>query len=194
MAPMSLPDPSELTREQGRTVLGLAANAIEQGLRSEHVEPALDRFDEALRRERASFVTLQIEGRLRGCIGTLEAVRPLALDVFANARSAAFRDPRFGPVTEVEWARLDIHVSILSLPEEMRFASESDLLAQLRPGVDGLVLEEGARRGTFLPSVWETLSESRDFLSQLKRKAGLPQDYWSRSLRVSRYTTQSIPR
>jgi AmmeMemoRadiSam system protein A len=191
--PMSFPDQAGLNEEQGQIVLDLAVDAIEQELRREHVEPSLDQFDEALCRNRASFVTLQIAGQLRGCIGTLEALRPLALDVFANARSAAFRDPRFAPLTDAEFARLDIHVSILSLPEAMSFGSEADLIAQLRPGVDGLVLEEGARRGTFLPSVWESLQDPRDFFSQLKRKAGLPEGYWSHTLRVSRYTTQSIP-
>ncbi len=193
MAPMSSAETKEFTAAQQQAVLRLAADAIERGLRNEGHEPVLESLDEVLRSERASFVTLELDGRLRGCIGTLEAYRPLAVDVAANAWAAAFRDPRFLPVTRPEVERLEIHVSVLSPPEPMAFCSEADLLAQLRPFVDGLVLEEGVRRGTFLPSVWDSLPDAGEFLAQLKRKAGLPPDYWSETLRVGRYTTQSIP-
>lgn len=193
MVPMSSAEPNEFTAAQQETVLRLATDAIERGLRNEGHEPVLESLDEVLRSERASFVTLELDGRLRGCIGTLEAYRALAVDVAANAWAAAFRDPRFLPVTRPEAERLEIHVSVLSAPEPIAFSSEADLLAQLRPFVDGLVLGEGARRGTFLPSVWDSLPDAGEFLAQLKRKAGLPPDYWSETLRVDRYTTQSIP-
>jgi AmmeMemoRadiSam system protein A len=113
--------------------------------------------------------------------------------VASNAYSAAFEDPRFAPLERGEFERLDIHLSLLSAPEPIQFGSEKDLLAQIRPSLDGLVLEEGARRGTFLPSVWEQLPDPVEFLRHLKRKAGLPADYWSATLRVSRYTSESIP-
>ncbi len=142
---------------------------------------------------RATFVTLTIDAQLRGCIGTLEARRALVEDVASNAYSAAFEDPRFAPLERAEFERLDIHLSLLSAPEPIQFGSEKDLLAQIRPSLDGLVLEEGARRGTFLPSVWEQLPDPVEFLRHLKRKAGLPADYWSATLRVSRYTSESIP-
>jgi len=143
-----------------------------------------------LMEERATFVTLEIGGRLRGCIGMLEACRPLAKDVAHNARAAAFEDPRFPPVSRKEFESLEIHISVLSPPEEMRFTSEADLLARIRPGVDGLILQEGCRRGTFLPSVWDELSEKELFFAHLKLKAGLPGTYWSDSLQVFRYTTE----
>ena len=130
--------------------------------------------------------------QLRGCIGTLEACRPLAEDVSRNAWAAAFRDPRFPPLQESELAGLDIHISVLSEAEPVTFGSEQDLLGRIRPGVDGLILEERSARGTFLPSVWESLPEPEQFLAHLKLKAGLPADYWSASVRMWRYTTQSF--
>ena len=143
--------------------------------------------------KRATFVTLSIHGQLRGCIGMLEACRPLAVDVAENACAAAFGDPRFEPLGKKEFEQLDIHISVLSPPEEMFFSSEDDLLRQIRPGMDGLILQEGSRRGTFLPSVWEELPGKELFWRHLKRKAGLPVDYWSQSLRVFRYTAECIP-
>jgi AmmeMemoRadiSam system protein A len=143
--------------------------------------------------KRATFVTLTIGGHLRGCIGTLEARRPLAEDVAENARAAAFEDPRFPPLTRAELGKLEIRISILSPSEEMKVTSEEDLLRQIRPGVDGLVLQEGFRRGTFLPSVWEELPAKKEFWMHLKLKAGLPPDYWSDTVRVFRYTTDCFP-
>jgi hypothetical protein len=175
------------------TLLHLARASIRHGLQRGvplPVQPA--EFGEALRRIGASFVTLEQEGRLRGCIGHLEAVQPLVIDVTENAYNAAFRDPRFTPVREDELERIEIEISLLSQAHPLHFASEEDLIDQLRPGVDGLILEDGRHRGTFLPSVWSTLPEPRAFLSQLKRKAGLPSDHWSGSVRVSRYTTESF--
>ena len=146
-----------------------------------------------LKEERATFVTLTIGGALRGCIGMLEACRPLVEDVAENACAAAFDDPRFEPLSKEEFDELDIHISVLSPPEEMTFVSEKDLLERVRPGVDGLILQEGGRRGTFLPSVWEELPDKELFLMHLKMKAGLPNTYWSDSLRVFRYTAEYFP-
>jgi hypothetical protein len=175
------------------TLLRLARASIRHGLQrgvALPVQPA--EYGEALRRIGASFVTLEEQGQLRGCIGHLEAVQPLVIDVTENAYNAAFRDPRFNPVREEELERIAIEISLLSPAHPLRFASEDELVEQLRPGVDGLILEDGAHRGTFLPSVWSALPERRAFLAQLKRKAGLPPDHWSASLRVSRYTTESF--
>lgn len=138
----------------------------------------------------ASFVTLEIRGRLRGCIGSLQAHRALAVDVADNAFAAAFRDSRFPPLDAGELPSLDLHVSVLTKPVPMSFRDEADLLAQLRPGIDGLILSDGPYRGTFLPSVWEQLPDRRDFLAHLKRKAGLPTDHWSPSVQVLRYETE----
>lgn len=141
---------------------------------------------------RASFVTVNIVGKLRGCIGSVIAHQPLLLDVITNAYKAGFGDPRFPPLTMEELQSADIHVSILSTPRPLAFNGEKDLIAKARPDVDGLILQEGNRRGLFLPSVWEGLPKSEDFIRNLKRKAGLPMDYWSDGIRVFRYTTESF--
>jgi len=140
----------------------------------------------------ASFITLEKKGQLRGCIGSLQAHRPLITDVVTNASSAAFKDPRFPAVKAEELGDLVLKISILSAPEEMKFTSEADLLAQIRPGEDGLILQDGSKRGTFLPQVWEQLPEISQFWSHLKRKAGLPDDHWSKTLQVWRYSTESF--
>ncbi len=142
--------------------------------------------------DRATFVTLQINGQLRGCIGTLEARQSLVEDIVENAFAAAFRDPRFPPLARHELADLEVHISILTPAEPVEFGSQEDLIAKIRPGIDGLILQEAVRRGTFLPSVWEQLPEPRDFLMHLKLKAGLPADYWSDSIEVYRYETEMI--
>lgn len=176
-----------------RRLLQVAAASIHHGL--VHGRPLAVRaedFPEELRPLRATFVTLNRQGNLRGCIGMLEAIRPLVADVAENAFAAAFRDPRFPPLGEGELDGLELHVSVLSAPEPMAFDNEADLINQLRPGVDGLILSDRGRHGTFLPSVWASLPAPRDFLNHLKLKAGLPADHWSASLRVERYTTESF--
>ena len=135
---------------------------------------------------------LAVDGRLRGCVGSLQARLPLVADVAQSAFAAAFRDTRFAPLGPAEADDLDIHISILSPLEPLVVASEAELLETLRPGVDGLVLCEGALRGTFLPAVWERLPDPRQFVQELKRKAGLQGDYWSPTLELQRYTVESI--
>ena len=176
-----------------KQLLDLARASIQYGL--EHGNPiavTLGNYPAHLQEQRACFVTLQIDHRLRGCIGSLEAHRPLVEDVADNAYAAAFRDPRFAPVSEIEYPQLQYHISVLNPPESMSFTSEQDLLKQIRPGIDGLVLSDRGYRGTFLPSVWESLPTAQEFLSHLKQKAGLPSDYWSDTLRVDRYTVENI--
>jgi AmmeMemoRadiSam system protein A len=136
----------------------------------------------------ASFVTLTRYGELRGCIGTLEAHRPLGVDVRENALAAAFRDPRFMPLALAEFDDVRVEVSLLSASEPLRVASEQDALAVLRPNIDGVVFEYGHYRSTFLPQVWEQLPEPAEFMAHLKRKAGLPVDFWADQVRLSRYT------
>jgi MEMO1 family protein len=136
----------------------------------------------------ASFVTLKRQGQLRGCIGSLEARRALRDDVKHNARSAAFLDPRFRPVSLREFDEIKVEVSLLSVATPMAFRDESDLLEQLRPEIDGLILEHGSHRGTFLPQVWESLPTPHEFFTHLKNKAGLPMDFWADDVRVARYT------
>jgi uncharacterized protein len=194
MALISLNNPdSVLTSVHKQQLLQVAGESIRKGLCGETLAVRAADYPEPLRVARATFVTLHVEEKLRGCIGTLEACRMLVEDVAGNAWSAAFRDPRFPALTWPEYERLDIHISILSPPEPMRFSSEDELLAQLRPHVDGLIIEEGSARGTFLPSVWEQVPEPREFLRHLKLKAGLRPDHWSSRIRVQRYTAESVP-
>ncbi len=141
-----------------------------------------------LRQPGATFVTLTQDGRLRGCIGSLTVHRNLVDDVRANACAAAFQDPRFKPLRFEELGAVRVEVSLLSAMQPMAVRDEADALSQLRPGVDGVVLECGRHRGTFLPQVWENLPEPRTFLRELKRKAGLAPDFWDESIRLSRYT------
>lgn len=141
---------------------------------------------------RSSFVTLRHGDELRGCCGTLEAPRPLAEDVWRNAWAAAFNDPRFPPLTAAEWPQLSLHLSLLTPPERLDVTTESQLLAMLRPSVDGLILESETGRATFLPAVWDQLPDPAQFVRQLKMKAGWPAGYWSDRVRVSRYTAESF--
>jgi AmmeMemoRadiSam system protein A len=181
-------DPAITEVEIGQTLLRIARETLAADLGGEPVPlPAAGWLQE----EGACFVTLHRGGELRGCIGTMIARRPLATDVQANARAAAFEDPRFPPLEAQELEGLSIEVSLLSDLAPMEFESESDLIRQLRPGVDGLLLEVGFHRGTFLPTVWRALPDSRLFLRKLKTKAGLSEDFWSEDLTVRRYTTRS---
>lgn len=156
--------------------------------------PAVDQLPAALGREAASFVTLTIEGHLRGCCGTLEARRALALDVWHNARTSAFSDPRFQPLTPQEWDRTDLEISILSELVPLARGSEAELLGQLEPGRHGLVIEWQGARATFLPKVWQQLPAPRDFLQQLKLKAGWPRDFRAEEISAWRYETLVIER
>jgi len=168
----------------GPALLVRARNAIaaELGLATEP-EPA----SEGLTTPGAVFVTLTQRGELRGCIGSLQAFRPLDADVRANAKAAAFHDPRFPPLTAAELPGTRVEVSLLTPATPMRFASEEDAISQLRPGLDGVILECGSHRGTFLPQVWDSLPERHLFLNHLKRKAGLAPDYWAPGIQLSRY-------
>jgi len=186
-------DPSQLDPAQRGTLLALARQSIEHGLDQGRPLPVvLSDYPADLRVRRAAFVTLETGGRLRGCIGHLEAVQPLALDVAENTFAAAFRDPRFQPLTRPELARLSIEISVLTPSQPLSFTSEEELLRMIEPGRDGLILEEGTARGTFLPTVWESLPEPRVFLRHLKQKAGLRPDHWSDRVRVRRYRTESF--
>ena len=182
-----------LNQDQRRILLDIAGHSIQEGMEKGaalSVDPA--DYAAELQASRACFVTLNKQGRLRGCIGHLQAIQPLVTDVADNAFAAAFRDPRFPPLQQPEYPELEIHISVLSPPEPMQFDSQQDLLQQIRPGIDGLILKDGSFRGTFLPSVWESLPKAVDFLNQLKLKAGLPTDHWSDTVVVSRYTTESF--
>jgi AmmeMemoRadiSam system protein B/AmmeMemoRadiSam system protein A len=175
--------------ERGRVLLAHARSAIAESLQLA-AQPAPEH--PFLQQPGATFVTLRKAGSLRGCIGSLAPRRPLRDDVRANARAAAFDDPRFAPLAATEYEQVDVEVSLLSAATPLPAASESDLLARLRPGIDGLVLALGSRRSTFLPQVWQALPSPRDFVAELKRKAGLPRDYWSAELTFARYTVEKF--
>jgi uncharacterized protein len=141
-----------------------------------------------LRGSGACFITLMQQNRLRGCIGTLRAHRALVEDVHHNAIAAAFRDPRFTPVTLTELEAISVEVSVLSPMAPLAFRSERDVLDLLRPGVDGLVFEYGRHESTFLPQVWERFTDPAEFMAHLKYKAGLPPDFWDGEVKLHRYT------
>jgi AmmeMemoRadiSam system protein A len=168
----------------GHALVAIARNALRVELgharRAAPGHPALDAPG-------ATFVTLTQAGDLRGCIGSLEASRPLRADVHANAIAAAFRDPRFPPLAAFELDSTQVEVSLLSASAPIAVADEGALLRTLVPGVDGVTLEYGRHRATFLPQVWESLAEPSSFLDALKRKAGLPSGFWHPQMRFSRY-------
>jgi len=193
MAPTSSIASGVCSDAEQASLLQVALASIESGLETGsplQVNPAA--YSPVLSARRASFVTLKCAGNLRGCIGSLTPISSLVEDVARNAFAAAFRDPRFPELSATELPDLEIGISVLGPTETVDFGSEAELLGMLRPGIDGLVLQDGRHRGTFLPSVWESLPEPADFLGHLKQKAGLPADYWSETLEIERYTTESF--
>jgi AmmeMemoRadiSam system protein A len=174
-------------------LLAVARASVECGLRRGNpleVDPA--DYAEPVRALRACFVTLRIRGDLRGCTGRLEPEHPLVVDVARNAYRSAFEDPRFEPLRAEELTDVEFHISVLGPREPLLADSEQALLEKLRPGIDGLVLRDGSAMATFLPSVWESLSEPRLFLHELERKAGLPAGHWSPTLKFERYEALQI--
>ncbi len=170
-----------LSLEDKRFLLKLAREAITRAVYNQPSPPVdLDQLSEPLREEGASFVTLTIQGQLRGCIGTVEAYLPLAVDVAENAVRAAFHDPRFYPLTPEELDQVEIEISVLTPPQPLEFSSPEELVRKLRPGVDGVILQKGFTRATFLPQVWEKLPDPPTFLAHLCTKAGLPPDAWQK--------------
>ncbi len=189
---MSLTNPEFSPAEHG-ILLGIALDSIVSGLKyGKPVDISPEALPDKLVEVRACFVTLEQDGILCGCIGSLEPRTTLAEDTSHNAYAAAFRDPRFKPLQASDLESLTIQVSVLGKTEAIEFDSEADLVSQLRPGVDGLILQDNKFRGTFLPSVWESLPDPGKFLAHLKLKAGLPGDYWSDSIQMWRYTTESF--
>ena len=191
---MEYAEKARLSEADRRVLLGSTMKALKFGIingRAPNVDygPGVSKSLTAMR---ASFVSLKIAGRLRGCIGTLVAHQALLPDVVANAFKAGFGDPRFGPLTLEELEKLNIEVSLLSFPRIMHFENEVDLVRQIRPDTDGLILQDEGRRGLFLPSVWEGIPKAEDFVRHLKRKAGFGVDHWSGGLKVFRYTTETF--
>jgi len=169
----------KLSLEEQQTLLRLAREAMEQGVRGKKLPP-LDNASLSvhLNEQGASFITLTIRGELRGCIGALEPHQSLAQDVREHAIAAALEDPRFPPVREDELSRINIEVSRLTRPMLLAYQDAADLLTKLRPHVDGVILRDGLRRATFLPQVWEKLPDPAEFLNNLCYKMGTNQNAW----------------
>jgi AmmeMemoRadiSam system protein A len=179
-----------LAEEHKAVLRGLAVRSIEHGFRfGEPIAVSAHEHPLSLQALKAVFVTLRTGEELRGCVGTLEASHPLVSAVTKYAYAAAFNDRRFDELTEAELPELHVQISILSEPEPLRFYSEKELIERLRPGIDGLILQDGLAKGTLLPSVWEEIPDRYEFLARLKQKAGLSPNHWSASLQVQRYTT-----
>jgi len=182
-----------LSPEAGRDLIELAARAVTVGLHGTLAAPDPSDWTLELVEPRATFVTLTTAAEgLRGCRGTLEPCRPLGADVWYNAAASAFDDPRFAPITAAELAALEIEISVLGALVAVEVESESALVDRLVPGRDGVVLCLGRQRATFLPKVWEQLPSPTDFLSELKRKAGLPRRFWSAEIEIFLYRTETI--
>lgn len=175
-------DRKKLSPEEKETLLRLARQTLEKALRGEKDSPPTAPVEESplLQADGACFVTLTQGGRLRGCIGSLEAYRPLIDDVREHALDAAFNDPRFPPLRADELDQTEIEISRLTPPTPLVYDDADDLLSKLRPGVDGVILKDGFRRATFLPQVWEKIPDRRDFLGELCRKMGASPNLWQR--------------
>ncbi len=174
--------------EQGRLLPVIARDAISKAVNAPYLTAIFDETAPWFVEPGASFVTLMQDGELRGCIGTVQAHQPLLADIKHNAVCAALNDPRFSPLTRNDFDTVNIEVSLLSTPQPLCFTDEKDALAQLRAGIDGIVFEYGHYRSTFLPQVWEALTQPQDFVAALKLKAGLPSDFWDEGVKLSRYT------
>ena len=180
--------PTEINpKDKARILLQIARAAIAESLELSVAEKKLEDED-WLQQKGACFITLMQQDQLRGCIGTLDAHRPLLDDVKANAKAAAFKDTRFSPLTSDELNTTQIELSLLSPIQALSFSSEQDALSQLQSGIDGLVFQYGYQRSTFLPQVWEQLPDAKNFMAHLKHKADLPGDFWSDDIKLYRYS------
>ena len=182
--------PDVFPADAGSVLTGLARASIEQRL--DLREDLVTDHPAWLCAPGASFVTLTMDARLRGCIGSLVAHRPLGQDVASNAQSAAFADPRFRPLRAADLDRVRIEVSVLGPSVSIQFTDRADALRQLRPGIDGVILDAGWHRATFLPQVWDELPDPSQFLQHLLIKADLPPDHWSPQIRLARYTVTAF--
>ncbi|SCA57610.1 MEMO1 family protein MGMSR_4000 [Candidatus Terasakiella magnetica] len=183
-----------ILERHGHTLLQIAAASIKRGVsHGEAIKIDLSSFPASLKEAGASFVTIEKDsGNLRGCIGSLQAHAPLASDIADNAFKAGFQDPRFPQISQDELKDLSLHISVLSPSFPLHFKDEDDLLAQLRPNIDGLIIQDGMKRALFLPSVWEKLPDKKQFITHLKLKAGLGADHWSGDFKAWRFITEGV--
>jgi len=190
---MVLMSSTKLSTQNQQTCIDVAKESIMHGLQTGvALQVTTENYAKDLQQQLSCFVTLHKYGQLRGCIGALEAYQPLISDIAEHAFAAAFNDPRFPAMQQNEFEDIAIEISVLGKPQPMQFENEKDLLNQIRPAIDGLILEHGRNRGTFLPSVWEQLPLVDDFFQHLKAKAGLEKNWWRDDVRISRYETFSF--
>jgi AmmeMemoRadiSam system protein A len=190
----SMADTDKLTEEEGRRLLSVARETIQQKLfNSENQGLADSQVSPKFSERRGTFVTLTLDGGLRGCIGHIIPQESLLEGIRVNAINAAFRDPRFRPLSRKEWERVKIEISILTEPKPLPYTGAEDLLGKLRPGIDGVILKKGMHQATFLPQVWEQIPDKNEFLTHLCLKAGLDMDAWKKEkLEVSTYQVQAF--
>ncbi len=184
----------DLTEVQGEYLLSEARKTIQTHFSGKTAGPRETKDLPAIFNEkRGTFVTLTIRGNLRGCIGHIIPQESLIEGIRENAINAAFRDPRFSPLTGDEWQNVHIEISILTEPKPLTYTNGNDLLSKLRPGIDGVILKKGFHQSTFLPQVWEQLPDKKAFLNHLCLKAGLDGDAWKKGdLEVSTYQVQAF--
>jgi AmmeMemoRadiSam system protein A len=193
MKGVGMPGKKDLTEEQGKFLLSVARKIIEEELFGQKEQEQPDDLAPVFRERRGTFATLTIDGNLRGCIGHIIPQESLIEGIKVNAINAAFRDPRFPAMSQKEWDRVKIEISILTDPEPLSYTDANDLLSKLRPGIDGVILGKGFYQATFLPQVWEQLPEKEEFLTHLCLKAGLRGDAWKKGdLEVSTYQVQAF--
>lgn len=182
---------TELPPNLRSQLLLIAKQSIVQGFKNGH-PLIVNAHEPELQERRACFVTIEMNGELRGCIGSLEAHQPLAQNVARNAFNAAFQDARFEPLTEEEFAETEIEISILTTPQEVKYASQEDLLRKLTPEVDGVIYDDGTHRATFLPQVWQQLPSPKEFMDKLKQKAGLGPGHSRPGAKIYRYQVEKF--
>lgn len=186
--------PQWLSEDEGRYLLGVARKTIKNRLGNQE-EPPIEWKDlpDKFKEKMGTFVTVTIDGNLRGCIGHIIPREPLIEGVMENAINAAFKDPRFSPLTKEEFDKIEIEVSILTPPKGLSYEDAEDLLNKLRPGVDGVIIKKGYHEATFLPQVWEQLPDKEEFLTHLCLKAGLSPSSWkTENLQISTYQVQAF--
>jgi len=183
-----------LSEDEGKYLLDLARKTIGNKLSNSkppHIDPKT--LPQKFREKLGTFVTVTIDGNLRGCIGHIIPRETLIEGIRENAINAAFRDPRFSPLTQEEFDEIEIEISVLTLPQELAYTDANDLLAKLRPGVDGVIIKKGYHEATFLPQVWDQLPDKKEFLTHLCLKAGLSPHSWNtEKLVVSTYQVQAF--
>ena len=172
------------------TLINLAKISIKSQIDNMNIQ--VENYPRALETKTACFVTLEMNGVLRGCIGSIIGLEPLLINICKNARNAAFNDPRFTPVQPNELENIEVSVSLLSAPSRIEFKNEEDLLNQLQPEIDGVIIKDVGRQAVYLPEVWKQLPDKREFLNSLKQKAGLAPDWFSNTFEAFRFTTSYI--